>query len=74
MKCEKPLWVRSQAASSFEAAYAKPRPAALPLSLRSPSARLIEADRHALGDRLKGLHFDLVVDTAYAAEDIKSLA
>ena len=41
---------------------------------QSEGVKLIEADRHALGDRLKGLHFDLVVDTAYTAEDIKSLA
>lgn len=35
---------------------------------------LIECDRHNLGDRLKGLHFDLVLDvTAYNEQDVSSL-
>lgn len=35
---------------------------------------LIEADRHNLGDALKGYHFDLVIDvTAYTADDIVDL-
>lgn len=35
---------------------------------------LIEADRHNLGDALKGYHFDLVIDvTAYTADDIADL-
>lgn len=35
---------------------------------------LIEADRHHLGDRLRGYHFDAVLDiTAYTAEDVSSL-
>ena len=36
--------------------------------------KLIEADRHCPGDRLKGLHFDAICDiTAYNAEDIRGL-
>lgn len=35
--------------------------------------RLIQADRHALGDRLRGLSFDVVVDTAYNARDVETL-
>lgn len=36
--------------------------------------RLIEGDRHDLGDKLKGLHFDVVADiTAYNAADIVNL-
>lgn len=34
---------------------------------------LIECDRMNLGDRLKGLHFDLVVDTAYTKEQVSAL-
>lgn len=35
---------------------------------------LIEADRHALGDRLKGLSFDAVMDvTAYNGDDVRDL-
>ena len=34
----------------------------------------ILADRHALGDRLMGIHFDAVLDiTAYTAEDVRAL-
>lgn len=34
----------------------------------------ILADRHALGDALKGIHFDAVLDiTAYTAEDVRDL-
>ena len=32
---------------------------------QSAGVKLIQADRHAIGDSLQGLHFDLVVDTAY---------
>lgn len=36
--------------------------------------KLIEADRHALGDKLKDIHFDAVLDiTAYDGEDIIDL-
>lgn len=36
--------------------------------------RLIEGDRHLLGGRLKGMHFDTVVDiTSYNAKDITDL-
>lgn len=35
---------------------------------------LIEADRHALGDRLRAMHFDAVADvTAYDAADVRDL-
>lgn len=36
--------------------------------------KLIEADRHSLGDALKGLKFDAVIDvTSYTGEDVKLL-
>ena len=34
---------------------------------------LIEGDRHALGDILRGFHFDVVIDTAYNDRDIHDL-
>lgn len=34
---------------------------------------LIEADRHALGEKLRNFHFDVVVDNGYTAEDISLL-
>ena len=35
---------------------------------------LIKADRHALGDHLKNMHFDVVLDiTAYDAKDVQNL-
>lgn len=34
---------------------------------------LIECDRMNIGDKLKGLHFDLVVDTAYTKEQVREL-
>lgn len=41
---------------------------------QSPYVILIEGDRHHLGDKLKGLHFDAVLDiTAYTKEDVESL-
>lgn len=41
---------------------------------QSEGVRLIECDRHALGDRLKNLYFDLVLDvTAYNEYDVKAL-
>ena len=41
---------------------------------QSDGVRLIECDRHSLGDRLRGLHFDLVLDvTAYSEQDVSSL-
>ena len=37
-------------------------------------ASLIEADRHALGDCLRGRHFDAILDiTAYTGEDVAAL-
>lgn len=41
---------------------------------QSEGVHLIEADRHALGNRLKGLSFDAVIDvTAYTARDVSDL-
>lgn len=41
---------------------------------QSRGVKLIECDRHDLGDRLKGLHFDLVLDvTAYNERDVSDL-
>lgn len=41
---------------------------------QSSGVKLIECDRHFLGDRLKGLHFDLVLDvTAYNERDVSDL-
>lgn len=38
------------------------------------NVKLIEADRHAIGDKLKDIHFDLVLDvTAYNEADITDL-
>ena len=34
---------------------------------------LVEADRHALGDVLKGYCFDVVIDTAYNEKDVNDL-
>ena len=38
-----------------------------------PGVQLIQADRHALGDKLRGHHFDAVIDTGYTAEDVNLL-
>lgn len=40
---------------------------------QSAAVKLIQADRHAIGDALQGLHFDIVVDTAYTGEDVADL-
>ena len=40
---------------------------------QSAGVKLIQADRHAIGDALQGLHFDLVIDTAYTREDVEDL-
>ena len=41
---------------------------------QSAGVNLIECDRHSLGDRLKDLYFDLVLDvTAYNEYDVKAL-
>lgn len=41
---------------------------------QSEGVRLIRADRHDLGDVLKGMHFDAVLDvTAYNAQDVNDL-
>lgn len=40
---------------------------------QSLGVTLIESDRHELKDKLHGLHFDLVVDTAYTAYDVETM-
>lgn len=40
---------------------------------QSSGVKLIQADRHNLGNVLHNLHFDLVVDTAYNATDVNLL-
>lgn len=40
---------------------------------QSAGVKLIQADRHDLGDILRPFHFDLVVDTGYSARDVDSL-
>ena len=40
---------------------------------QSEGVILIQADRHELGDVLKGYHFDVVIDTAYTANDVDLL-
>ncbi len=41
---------------------------------QSDGVTLIQADRHELGDKLRGYHFDIIVDvTAYDAEDVEDL-
>lgn len=39
---------------------------------QSEGVILLEGDRHHLGDKLKGYHFDAVLDvTAYTREDVR---
>ncbi len=41
---------------------------------QADNVTLIEANRHSIGDKLKGLHFDIVIDvTAYNESDILNL-
>ena len=40
---------------------------------QSAGVKLIQADRHNLGDALRGYDFDVVIDTAYTLEDVTSL-
>lgn len=40
---------------------------------QSSGVKLIEADRHNLGDTLRDYHFDVVIDTAYDANDVETL-
>lgn len=40
---------------------------------QSAGVRLICADRHSLGDALRGYHFDAVIDTAYNSNDVDLL-
>lgn len=41
--------------------------------VQSSGVTLIEADRHNLGDVLRDFYFDIVIDTAYCANDVESL-
>lgn len=40
---------------------------------QSAGVKLIEADRHNLGDILKNYHFNIIIDTAYCSKDIDLL-
>lgn len=40
---------------------------------QSVGVKLIQADRHHLGNALKEYHFDIVVDTGYTSEDVELL-
>lgn len=40
---------------------------------QSAGVKLIQADRHELGDVLRPYHFDIVIDTAYTAQDVNDL-
>lgn len=41
--------------------------------VQSEGVKLIETDRHDIGELLRGEYFDVVVDTAYTAEDVAML-
>ncbi|MBU3877191.1 NAD-dependent epimerase/dehydratase family protein [Faecalicatena sp. AGMB00832] len=40
---------------------------------QSRGVKLIQADRHDLGDVLRDYHFDIVIDTAYTSNDVEKL-
>ncbi len=41
---------------------------------QSDGVKLIECDRHSLGDRIRGIYFDLIIDvTAYTETDVLDL-
>lgn len=40
---------------------------------QSKGVKLIEADRHNIGEALRNLHFDVVIDTAYTSDDVEKL-
>lgn len=40
---------------------------------QSQGVKLIQADRHEIGDALKNVYFDIVIDTAYTAYDVQTL-
>ncbi len=40
---------------------------------QSERVTLIEADRHNLGEKLRGYNFDVIIDTAYNAHDVEML-
>ena len=41
--------------------------------LQSPKVKLIQADRHNLGNALRDIHFHVIIDTAYTAADVNML-
>lgn len=40
---------------------------------QSKGVKLIQADRHNIGEVLRNLHFDVVIDTAYTSNDVEML-
>lgn len=40
---------------------------------QSKGVNLIQTDRHDIGDKLRNYHFDIVIDTAYSANDVEML-
>lgn len=40
---------------------------------QSKGVKLIQADRHNLGNLLRDFHFDVVIDTAYTSDDVEKL-
>lgn len=40
---------------------------------QSKGIKLIQADRHNLGNLLRDFHFDVVIDTAYTSDDVEKL-
>lgn len=40
---------------------------------QSQGVNLIQTDRHEIGDALKDIYFDVVIDTAYTAHDVETL-
>ena len=40
---------------------------------QSYGVKLIQADRHNIGALLQNIHFDIVIDTAYTADDVTLL-
>lgn len=40
---------------------------------QSKGVKLIQADRHDIGDVLRNFHFDVVIDTAYTSNDVEML-
>ena len=40
---------------------------------QSQGVNLIQADRHHLGETLRDFYFDIIIDTAYSADDVNML-